>query len=174
MLDVPTGVAIIEVIGEALDGSLYPPEVVRFTVVNPYLDSIAAKDARSKDLQRKIASLVEYDEEVIYWYTKAINEPEFVTLLRGRTYYTVDEFGRMASLGYLDTFTIRGNAGEYMARCKAAIVNRAGLRLEIGKLQKSIGFVPQAKATLRQVIFEVGDTSGIGSLAQQEPKSLGG
>ena len=172
LLDVPSGDAQLDVVGVAADGTLYAPESRTFQVRNPVNDALIARDARGKTLQEMLSRMSWYDQQVAYWYSMAASEPAFRTFFVGRTYYTVDEFGFMACVGYLDSITVRGNAQEYLARCRAAIVERAGFRLEIGKLQKQLGLRSQAKSTLEQVVYEVGEGSGLGLAAQQELRGL--
>jgi ankyrin repeat protein len=170
--DVPSGEAEMQVIGISASGALFAPEACRFKVSNPYNDSFVARDARAKKLQDMFREMSYYDQKVAYWYAKAINEPAFRTYSSGKSYYTVDEFGREASVGYVDSFTVPGNAEEYLANCKAAIMERAGFRLEIGKLQKALLLTEQAKSTFRQVAFEAGEGSGLGLAALQEMNGL--
>jgi hypothetical protein len=168
LLNAPTGKAVIEIVGVGIDGVAFAPETIEVDVRSPYYDALLARDVRAKQLGQMVRQMSEFDQEVVYWYERARQEPEFRTYMFGKTIFASDEFGRMASVGYVDSFTFPGNAGKYMAECKAAIVRRAQHRLEIGKLQKTLGMRENATSTLRQVIAEVGEGSGIGLAAVQE------
>jgi hypothetical protein len=168
----PSGKVIVDIIGMDKDGGLYAPEQVVLELQNHALDSMIARDERRRSLQKLIDGISQYDQDVVYWYERAILEPEFRTYAYGRAIYTVDEFGRMASIGYVESFTVAGNAEKYFAECKAAIVRRAEYRLKIGREQAAMGLKADAKSTFEQVIFEVGPESGLGTAARQELAKL--
>ena len=62
--------------------------------------------------------------------------------------------------------------GDYLGRCKAAIIKRAQLRLEIGRRYKELGKGDAARSSLQQAIQEAGEDSGIGTSAVQELRGL--
>jgi ankyrin repeat protein len=172
LLNVPTGKASFKVVGIGQDGSSFAAESIMIQIKNPFIDSLLVRDSRAKELQQMYKKMALYDQNVIYWYERAINEPEFHTYIFGKTFFAVDTFGRMASVGYIESLSVPGNAGKYLAECKAAVVRRSQFRLEIGQLQKKIGLLEAAKRTLEQVVFEVGSKSGIGLIAEQELRGL--
>lgn len=172
MLDVPTGSLIVEVVGVTDSGAMSPPEVIRVDVRSPFHDNLLVKDARRKKLQEMIAKMSEFDRNVAYWYERAKQEPAFRTVMSGKVIFSTDEFGRSASIGYVDSITVPGDAARFLAECRAAMIRRAEHRLEIGRLQKLLGNRESAISTLRQVIAETGEKSGIGLLALQELSGL--
>lgn len=172
MLDVPTGELLLEIVGVAGDGTFFAPEIKTFDVVSPFHDAMILRDSRAKTLAKLVRDMITFDQDVVYWYERARQEPSFRTFHIARTIYASDEFGRIASVGYIDSISMPGDAGRYLAECRAAIVRRAGNRYEIGMLQKSLGLKETAAANFHQVIAEVGEESGLGSLAVQELKSL--
>ena len=170
--DAPSGDVSIVLVGVGNDGTLYAPETISVRIKNPLHDAFIARDARASKLQQMLRKMSNFDQDVAYWYERAKQEPAFKTYMTGKSIYAIDEFGRMASLGYIESITIPGDPGRYLAECKAAVVRRAQHRLEIGQIQKLLGLRDRARGTFEQVIEEVGAKSGIGLAATQELMSL--
>jgi hypothetical protein len=87
-------------------------------------------------------------------------------------FFASDGFSRFACVSYIDSITIPGRVAEYLGNCRAAIVKRAQVRFEIGKLYKELGRRDSARTTFQQVIQEAGESSGVGSAAKQELAGL--
>ena len=170
--EVSSGNITIEAVGVGKDGSLYPPESIHINLKNVYTDSAAASSRKYKDLQGVIAQIGAIDQEIEYWYTRACNEPDFVTFTSGKEIVFYDGFFRVASVAYIDSITVPGMVGDYLGRCKAAIIKRAQLRLEIGRRYKELGKGDAARSSLQQAIQEAGEDSGIGTSAVQELRGL--
>lgn len=88
--------------------------------------------------------------------------------MRARVVLAVDELGRSATLAYLDSLTVSGDAGAYLGECRAAVARRAAHRLELGRLQKGLGLREQARATLARCVEEAGEGSATGGAARGE------
>jgi hypothetical protein len=170
--EVSSGSAAIEVVGVGKDGTLYPPESIRVNIKNIYTDSLAASNQKYKNLQTAIARINQIDQEIEYWYTRACNEPDFITFASGRQVIFYDGFARVASVSYLNSITVPGRVADYLGQCKAAIMKRASVRLEIGRLYKQLGKRDAARSTLQQVVREAGEDSGTGGAALQELRNL--
>jgi hypothetical protein len=168
LLDVPSGLAEIQVVGVGEDGVQFAPQTHRIKVKNPYFDALLNRDVRARSIVELTKRIEKCDEDVAYWYERAKSEPDFRTYSIGKSIFASDGMGRFISVGYLDTFSIPGDPGKYLAECRAAVVRRAGIRLELGKTQKLLGWSDKAKSTLEQVVEDAGAKSGIGQLAQQE------
>jgi hypothetical protein len=95
--EVSSGNITIEAVGVGKDGSLYPPESIHINLKNVYTDSAAASSRKYKDLQGVIAQIGAIDQEIEYWYTRACNEPDFVTFTSGKEIVSYDGFYRVAS-----------------------------------------------------------------------------
>jgi len=170
--EVGSGNIAIEAVGVGKDGSLYPAEAIHVNLKNVYTDSAAASRRKYKDLQGVIAQIGAIDQEIGYWYTRACNEPDFVTYTSGRAIAFYDGFERVVTVAYINSITVLGKVGDYLGRCKAAIIKRAQLRLEIGRRYKELGKGDAAKSSLQQAIQEAGEDSGIGTAAAQELRGL--
>ncbi len=170
--EVSSGNISIEAVGVGKDGSLYPPEAIHVNLKNVYTDSAAASNRKYKDLQGVIAQIGAIDQEIEYWYTRACNEPDFITFTSGKEIVFYDGFFRVASVAYINSITVPGMVGDYLGRCKAAIIKRAQLRLEIGRRYKELGRGDAARSSLQQAIQEAGEDSGIGTAASQELRGL--
>ena len=175
LTNVPTGRALVEVVGVGKDGSLYPPESLELRVSNIITNAVAARSQDQRDLQTALGGIGKIDQEIEYWYTRACNEPDFVTYSSGASATAIlatDGFARVASVTYVSSITVPGRVAEYLGECRAAIVRRAQARLQIGKLYKKTGQADAARRTLQQAVQEAGEESGIGSEAARELKGL--
>ena len=163
LTNVPTGRALVEVVGVGKDGSLYPPESLELRVNNIITNAQAARSQEQRDLQAALAGLGKMDQEIEYWYTRACNEPDFVTYSAGvntTNILATDGFARVASVTYVSSITVPGRVAEYLGECRAAIVGRAQARLQVGKLYRKTGQADAARRTFEQAIQEAGEESG--------------
>jgi|GEM_PF-5692486 len=172
MPEMPSGKVVIGIVGVLEDGKTTALETHSIEIINKYCDDLMAKDLKTgqeltalHDLQNQMPDL---DEKVAYWYEKGIDEPDFKISGEAESIYTVDEFGDVASVGYIDLLVIPGDAAEYFANCRAAIVERAALRLKIGEAEKQLGMLGAADQAFAQVVREAGESSGIGAQAKSE------
>jgi hypothetical protein len=168
---VPTGPHKLDVVGICKDGVAIATESVSLRISNPLLDAERAKNERLNKVAAMLAKVTKLDEGIVSLYEQALKEPELRTVQTVRL-LTISEWGRSASVTLIDTWQVSGEAGKLLGECKARIVERARVSIEIGQLYSRLGRSDEARVWLQFALDSAGETNATGILAKSELSKL--
>lgn len=169
---VPSGPVLIGVAGVTDGNGATPIETHTIQIINRYYDELIANSPdgqKLQDLQRQLADL---NSQISFWYEKGVDTPDFYTVQTYTSYLTIDEFGDLGSLEYLDEFQIPSDASLDFANCRQAMTKRGDIEIQIGELQMKLKLYSAAKLTFDQVIRQLGAQSADGIQATADEKKL--
>ncbi len=163
---VSTGSHKITLVGKCADSRLVAPESFKLQVINPVLDAEKARDRRLAELDSKFAIARRLDQDIVDLYQQALQAPETITLSTTVHFYSTSEWGSLASVTLIDQWQIPGNGGKLMGQCRRRILERASVRVDIGKLLIKLGRLTEAKVWLSEAISDAGESSATATEAK--------
>ena len=168
---VPTGVHRLDVVGVCTDGVAIASESVSLRISNPLLDAERARNERINKAAALLAKVTKLDESIVSLYEQALREPDLRTVQTIRL-LTVSEWEHSASVTIIDTWQISGNAGKLLGECKARIMERARVAIEIGQVYSKLGRTEEALVWLQFALDSTGETNATEIFAKSELNKL--
>jgi len=168
---VPTGSHKVDVVGVCSDAVPIAAESVTIRVSNPFLDAQKAKNDRLAKVEAMVANVTKIDDEIASLYERALKAPEVRTIQTTR-FLTISEWGRSASVALIESWQVPGEAGKLLGECKARILERARMAIEIGRLYVKLGRNAEARTWLQFAFESAGESNATGVLARSELSKL--
>ncbi|MBS1719851.1 MAG: hypothetical protein JST35_05335 [Armatimonadetes bacterium] len=164
---IPSGTHKVEIVSVCPDGISLAPESTTIRIRNPFLDAQRVRNARITKVEDLTRRMVKLDQEVVSLYERALQAPEMRYVQTARI-LTLSEWGRSASVTLIDSWQVSGDAGRLMGECKARILERARLAIDVGLIFAQLGRNSEARTWLQFALDSAGESNATGVLARSE------
>jgi hypothetical protein len=166
--DVPSGKAMLEVIGIGSDGVRYPMESLTLRLKNLPWEARILATPEHKQIKVNLAKIAELEPQAAYWTERANAEARVIEHIQKQTSQHLNDFGSLVTTTSYHIQQRQSKRGEYRANARKFLEQIAQIRLETSRLYRNLGMWEWAEQSYRRTLREAAQDSSSYALAKKE------